>query len=54
MGQYQIDFKRKIWAPALNIDQTRVDRLLQIEQKYKSRNARPFRMPRRRSSSSNR
>ncbi len=36
MGQYQIDFLRKNLGPALNLDQTQVDRLLQIEQKYKS------------------
>lgn len=36
MGQYQIDFLRKNLGPALNIDQTKVDRLIQIEQKYKA------------------
>jgi Spy/CpxP family protein refolding chaperone len=36
MGQYQIDFKRQNLGATLGIDQTKVDRLLQIDQKYKS------------------
>jgi Spy/CpxP family protein refolding chaperone len=36
LGQYQIDFLRRNLGTALKIDQTRVDRLIQIEHKYKS------------------
>jgi hypothetical protein len=36
MDQYQVDFKRKNLGPSLGIDQDRVERLLQIEHKYKS------------------
>jgi hypothetical protein len=36
MDQYQMDFKRQNLGNALGIDQAKVDRLLQIDQKYKS------------------
>jgi hypothetical protein len=36
IDQYQLDFKRKNLGPALGIDQAKVERLLQIDQKYKS------------------
>jgi hypothetical protein len=36
MDQYQMDFKRQNLGTALGIDQTKVERLLQIDQKYKS------------------
>jgi Spy/CpxP family protein refolding chaperone len=36
MDQYQANFKRKNLGPTLGIDQTKVERLLQIDQKYKS------------------
>jgi hypothetical protein len=36
MDQYQMDFKRQNLGTALGIDQARVERLLQIDQKYKS------------------
>jgi hypothetical protein len=35
MDQYQMDFKRQNLGSALGIDPTRVERLLQIDQKYK-------------------
>lgn len=37
MDQYQMDYKRQNLGPALGIDQAKVDRLLQIDQKYRSR-----------------
>lgn len=36
MDQYQVEFKRKTLGPALGIDQQKVERLLQIDQKYRS------------------
>ncbi len=36
MDQYQMDFKRQNLGAALGIDQAKVERLLQIDQKYKS------------------
>ena len=36
MDQYQEDFKRKNLSSALDIDQTKVEHLLQIDEKYKS------------------
>ena len=36
MDQYQMNFKRENLGTALGIDQTKVERLLQIDQKYKS------------------
>jgi myosin heavy subunit len=36
MDQYQMNFKRQNLGTALGIDQTKVERLLQIDQKYKS------------------
>jgi hypothetical protein len=36
MDQYQMDFKRQNLGTALGIDQAKVERLLQIDQKYKS------------------
>lgn len=36
IDQYQADFKRKSLGPALGIDQSKVERLLQIDKKYKS------------------
>ena len=36
IDQYQLDFKRKNLGPALGIDQAKVERLLQIDQKYLS------------------
>jgi Spy/CpxP family protein refolding chaperone len=36
MDQYQMDFKRQNLGVALGIDQNTVERLLQIDQKYKS------------------
>lgn len=36
IDQYQADFKRKNLGPALGIDQSKVERLLQIDRKYKS------------------
>jgi hypothetical protein len=37
MDQYQMDFKRQNLGAALGIDQAKVERLLQIDQKYKAR-----------------
>ncbi len=37
MDQYQMNFKRQNLGNALGIDQARVEQLLQIDQKYKSR-----------------
>jgi len=36
LDQYQMDFKRKHLSSSLGLDQARVERLLQIDQKYKS------------------
>ena len=36
MDQYQVNFKRKNLGPALGIDQTKVERWLQLDHKYKS------------------
>jgi hypothetical protein len=36
MDQYQVDYKRQNLGPALGIDQAKVERLLQIDQKYRS------------------
>jgi Spy/CpxP family protein refolding chaperone len=36
MDQYQLDFKRKNLGSALDIDQAKVERLLQIDQRYLS------------------
>lgn len=35
LEQYQLDFKRKNLGPSLGIDQGKVERLLQIDQKYR-------------------
>jgi myosin heavy subunit len=35
LDQYQLDFKRKHLSSSLGIDQAKVERLLQIDQKYK-------------------
>ena len=40
MDQYQMEFKRKNLGAALGIDQNRVERLLQIEQKYRAQKRR--------------
>ncbi|MGQ9689117.1 MAG: hypothetical protein ACUVXF_10070 [Desulfobaccales bacterium] len=40
MNQYQTEFKRKNLGAALGIDQNRVERLLQIEQKYRDQKRR--------------
>jgi|UniRef100_A0A7C3YYY3 hypothetical protein len=37
MDQYQMDYKRQNLGPALGIDQAKVERLLQIDQKYRLR-----------------
>ncbi len=36
LDQYQLDFKRKHLSSSLGLDQARVERLLQIDQKYKA------------------
>ncbi len=36
MDQYQMDFKRQNLGPALGVDQNTVERLLQIDQKYRA------------------
>ena len=52
MDQYQEDFKRQNLGAALGVDPNTVERLLQIDHKYRAGSARRSRMPRRRSSSS--